>query len=258
MKIISWNINGIRTGIKGVQSCLRKYQPDILCLQETKVIDKEVEVLLQEWRQHYSYQERQDAQRKGYSGTLCLSNEPYAYQAGFGISALDKEGRLQVMEYADFSLINIYLPSIHDRSSLERQDYRMKFDDELIELVDSLQARGEVILCGDLNAAGQKEDMSNTHQRYGGLESGFMREDDQTLMGLQELGLVDTFRYKHPNRDDAYTWWSNKNGKRETNQGCRLDYILVSRGLVSGIKGAEIYTDVKGSDHCPISVEIDL
>jgi len=260
MKVISWNINGIRKSIKEVEACVTKHQPDILCLQETKVVDDTVKEWLEEMQQYYPYQYQQTAAVKaGYSGTLCLSKErPLRYQEGFEIEELDGEGRLQTMEFADFALVNAYLPSVHAKTSLERQSYRMRWDDALIERIEDLKMRGEVLLCGDLNAAHAKEDMSSAHQRYEGLFSGFVREDDQTLLALLELGLVDTFRKHHPERRDAYTWWSNKNGKREKNQGCRLDYILVSKGLTPYVENAEIHRDVQGSDHCPIEARLDL
>lgn len=259
MKVITWNVNGIRTSIKALQSCLAEHKPDILCLQETKVVDEKVKEWLEGLRGHYPYQQSYVAHKQGYSGTLCLSKEKaYAYQEGFGIEELDQEGRLQVFQYLDFFLVNAYLPSINERSSLERQSYRIRWDDALLDMVTSLQRQGEVLVCGDLNAACQQEDMSHTHQRHEGLKSGFMREDDQTLMSLQDLGLVDTFRKKYPKETGVYTWWSNKNGKRESNQGCRLDYILASSELVSKIEKADIYTHISGSDHCPISVELSL
>ena len=261
MKIISWNINGIRVSTGEVESCLKQHQPDILCLQETKVVDAKVKEWLGKIQQHYPYQYQQDATvRQGYSGTLCLSKmKPVSYQEGFGIEELDGEGRLQIMKFTNFTLVNAYLPSVHARTSLERQSYRMMWDDALIALVEELQMQGEVILSGDLNAAHAKEDMSNTHQRYEGLSSGgFMREDDQTLIGLLELGLVDAFRQQHPTQRDAYTWWSNKNDKREKNQGCRLDYILASKGLMPYVENAKIHKDIQGSDHCPIEVRLEL
>ena len=259
MKIMSWNVNGVGTCLEELRLFLLEHEPDILCLQETKAIDAKVENWLQEFEACYPYQSRLDAKMKGYSGMICLSKvPPLDYQEGFRVDDLDQEGRLQVLTYSDFSLLNVYLPSIHSRSSLKRQNYRMMFDDALLDKIESLQASGVVLVCGDLNAACSKEDMSNNHQRYGGLDSGFMREDDQTLTGLMELGLVDSFRWKYPDKNDAYTWWSNKNGKREKNQGCRLDYILLSKELATYIKAANIYTKVAGSDHCPIGVELAL
>ena len=249
MKLISWNVNGLRACVgKGFFEFLEAEQPDMMCLQETKLQPDQAP-------QVEGYQEYWcSAEKKGYSGTALFSKtEPLSVTYNLGIDEHDHEGRVITAEYPDFYLVTVYVPN--SQNELKRLDYRMQWEDDFRAYVQSLDQKKPVIICGDMNVAHQEIDLKNpkTNRR----NAGFTDEERQKMTELLGAGFVDTWRHFYPDAEGIYSWWSYRFKAREKNAGWRIDYFLVSARFIDHVKSARILTDVFGSDHCPVAIEID-
>lgn len=253
MKIISWNINGVRAITKkDFFEDISTIDPDILCLQETKAQDKEVEKALATMTDYHQYYN--SAERKGYSGVALLSKtEPISVTYDMGIEEHDQEGRVQCAEFEDFYLVNVYVPN--SGSKLVRLDYRKRWDEDFLNYLENLKKTKPVILCGDLNVAHQAIDLKNDKANYN-KTAGYTQTEIDGMDNLLSAGFVDSFRHFNPEKV-AYTFWSYRFKSRERNTGWRLDYFLVSDALIEKINKIEILSDYYGSDHCPIQLEIE-
>ena len=254
MKIVSWNVNGIRAIVKkDFFESINKLSPDILCLQETKAQEKEVEKALlpvNNYKQYYN-----SADKKGYSGTTILSKtDPLNIINDIQIPEHDTEGRVQCAEYEKFYLVNVYVPNSGQK--LDRLEYRKQWDIDLLKYLKNLEKTKPVIVCGDLNVAHSSMDLKNDKSNYN-KTAGYTQIEIDGMDNFIKAGFVDTFRFFHPN-DIEYTYWSYRFKARERNTGWRIDYFLVSESLIEKIKDVTIYSNVFGSDHCPIGLEINL
>lgn len=252
MRLISWNVNGLRACIgKGFYDFAQSVDADIISVQETKMQPGQAEVELPGYQQFWN-----SAQRKGYSGTLVFTRpEPQSVALGLGrpeTAEHDTEGRAVTLEYPQFYLVNLYVPNSQD--GLARLDYRMRWEDALRAYVCELDAKKPVIICGDLNVAHQEIDLKNPKTNRG--NAGFSDEERAKFGELLAAGFVDSFRFLHPNEEGAYSWWSYRFRARQNNAGWRIDYFLVSERLREQIKAAYIMPQVMGSDHCPVCLEI--
>lgn len=254
MKIISWNVNGIRAIVKKeFTPSVKTMNPHVLCLQETKAQDEEVTAALSDFKKHSLYSN--SAEKKGYSGTAILSKEkPLSVTNDMGIAVHDKEGRIQCAEYDNFYLINVYVPN--SGQQLARLDYRKTWDDDFRKYLKNLEKTKPVIVCGDLNVAHQAIDLKNDKSNYN-KTAGYTQVEIDGMDRLLNDGFVDSYRYLHPEKI-AYTYWSYRFKARERNTGWRIDYFLISESLLSKVKSVEIFSEFMGSDHCPISLEIDI
>ena len=254
MKIVSWNVNGIRAIVKkDFFEYIKQLNPDILCLQETKAQDAEVEkalLQLSDYKQYYN-----SAEKKGYSGTVILSKtEPLSYTKDLGITQHDTEGRLQCAEYEYFYLVNVYVPNSGQK--LDRLQYRKQWDLDFRDYLKKLEKTKPVIVCGDFNVAHQAIDLKNDTSNYN-KTAGYTQVEIDGMDDLINTGFVDAFRYFHP-KNIAYTFWSYRFKSRERNTGWRIDYFLVSNALIDNVKTVDILSEYFGSDHCPIRLEIDF
>ena len=251
MKLVSWNVNGIRAVLtKGFQEFFKEVDADIFCIQETKCQEGQVDLSFEGYESYWN-----SAEKKGYSGTAIFTKiKPISVKYGIGIEEHDKEGRVITLEFKDFYMVNIYTPN--SKRELERLDYRQIWEDEIRKYLLNLNKTKPVIMCGDLNVAHKEIDLknpkTNTHN------AGFTIEERNKMTELLNAGFIDTFRYLYPEKTDSYTWWSYMRKAREKNVGWRIDYFIVSDDLKNKIKEANIYQDIMGSDHCPIGLEIDL
>lgn len=249
MKLISWNVNGLRACVgKGFFEFVAAEQPDMLCLQETKLQPEQAPPVEGYWDYWNS------ADKKGYSGTALFSRtEPLLVTYGLGIDEHDHEGRVITAEYPDFYLVTVYVPNSQD--GLKRLDYRMVWEDAFRTYVQALDQKKPVIICGDMNVAHQEIDLKNpkTNRK----NAGFTDEERAKMTELLGAGFVDTFRHFYPDTEGVYSWWSYRFRAREKNAGWRIDYFLVSERLIGRIKDARILTDVLGSDHCPVVIELE-
>jgi exodeoxyribonuclease-3 len=254
MTITTWNVNGIRAIVKkGFFESIKKLNPDVLCLQETKAQDHEVEKTLSFLEEYHLY--CNSAEKKGYAGTAVLSKTtPLKVCNDIGISEHDNEGRVQCAEYQNFYLVNVYVPN--SGQELKRLMYRKKWDEDFLNYIKKLEKVKAVIVCGDLNVAHQAIDLKNDKSNYN-KTAGYTQLEIDGLDNLINAGFVDCFRYLHPDKV-AYTYWSYRFKARERNTGWRIDYFLVSQSLIDKVKSVEILSDFYGSDHCPIELEIDL
>lgn len=247
MKLISWNVNGLRACVKkGFMEFFEKVDADIFCLQETKLQEGQIDLDLDGYYQYWNY-----AEKKGYSGTAVFTKiEPISVQYGLDIEEHDKEGRVITLEYEDFYLVNVYTPN--SQRDLARLDYRMKWEEDFKDYLKSLEVKKPIILCGDLNVAHKEIDLKNpsTNRR----NAGFTDEEREKMTILIESGFVDSFRHFYPDKEDAYTWWSYMRQARDRNVGWRIDYFMVSQALLGRIKSAGIHADILGSDHCPVEL----
>lgn len=248
MKLISWNVNGLRSCVgKGFFDFLATESPDVMCLQETKLQPEQapqVDGYFEYWC---------SAERKGYSGTAVFSKtEPLSVSFGLGIEEHDHEGRVITAEFEDFYLVTVYTPNAQDE--LKRLDYRMEWENTFRAYVCGLDAKKPVIICGDMNVAHQEIDLKNpkTNRK----NAGFTDEERGKMTELLEAGFADTFRRLHPDLTGAYSWWSYRFHAREKNAGWRIDYFLVSERFMERVKDAKILSDIFGSDHCPVLLEI--
>lgn len=251
MKLISWNVNGLRACVgKGFLDYFKEQQADIFCLQETKLQEWQIELELDGYHQYWNY-----AEKKGYSGTAIFTKEkPISVHYGIGIEEHDKEGRVITLEFEKFYMITVYTPNSQEK--LARLDYRMKWEEDFKNYLLELDKKKPVIVCGDLNVAHKEIDLKNpkTNRK----NAGFSDEEREKMTKLLESGFVDSFRYFYPNKTDIYSWWSYRFSARAKNAGWRIDYFLVSDRIKENMKGAEIHTEILGSDHCPVLLNIDL
>lgn len=247
MKLISWNVNGLRACMgKGFLDFVASEQPDMLCLQETKMQQGQADVPLDGYREYWN-----SAEKKGYSGVaLFTKSEPLSVVLGLGIDEHDHEGRVITAEYEDFYLVTVYTPNSQDE--LKRLDYRMTWEDAFRDYVCKLDEIKPVIICGDLNVAHEEIDLKNPQSNHH--NAGFTDEERGKMTQFLSRGFLDSFRYLYPDKTNIYSWWSYMFHARDNNAGWRIDYFLVSEKLKAKIKDAEIYTDVLGSDHCPIGL----
>ena len=250
MKLISWNVNGLRACLnKGFLDCFQSSGADMFCLQETKMQPGQADVPTPGYHQYWC-----SAEKKGYSGTaLFTKTEPLSVRYGMGIDQHDHEGRLITAEYADFYLVCVYTPNSKDQ--LLRLDYRMQWEDDFRAYLLDLDARKPVVVCGDLNVAHQEIDLKNpsTNRR----NAGFTDEERGKMTQLLQAGFTDSFRHFYPDRTGAYSWWSYRFRARQNNAGWRIDYFLLSNRLMPRVQAAEIYSDILGSDHCPVGITLD-
>lgn len=250
-KMISWNVNGIRACVqKGFLDSFKELDADIFCLQETKLQQGQIDLALDGYYQYWNY-----AEKKGYSGTAIFTKEkPIAVFNGMDIPMHDTEGRLITLEFEKFYFITCYTPNAQD--GLRRLDYRMQWEDDFREYLLSLDKTKPVIFCGDLNVAHKEIDLKNPKTNRG--NPGFSDEEREKFSVLLESGFTDSFRYLYPDLTDAYSWWSYRFKAREKNVGWRIDYFVVSSRIADNIKEAKIHTEIFGSDHCPVELDIDI
>jgi exodeoxyribonuclease III len=249
MKFISWNVNGLRacTG-KGFEDSFRQLDADFFCLQETKMQEGQLDLQFPGYTSYWNY-----AEKKGYSGTAIYTRHtPLAVTYGIGIDEHDHEGRVITLEMADFYLVTCYTPNSQD--GLRRLDYRMKWEADFLDYIKTLDEKKPVILCGDLNVAHQEIDLKNPKTNRH--NAGFTDEERSRMTTMLGSGFADTFRTLHPD-DVTYSWWSYRFHAREKNAGWRIDYFIVSERLLSRVSGAEIHTEVYGSDHCPVELTLE-
>ena len=250
MKLISWNANGLRACMnKGFEDFLRASEADAFCLQETKMQREQADFVFDGYEEYWN-----SAEKKGYSGTAIFSkNAPLNVTYGIGIEEHDKEGRVITAEYENFYLVTVYTPN--SQRELARLDYRMVWEDVFRDYLLKLDEKKPVIVCGDLNVAAEEIDLKNpkTNRK----NAGFTDEERAKFRELKAAGFVDTFRHLHP-EEVKYSWWSYMFKAREKNAGWRIDYFVVSERIADKVKAAEIHTEILGSDHCPVSIEIDL
>lgn len=249
MKLISWNVNGIRACVqKGFLDFFKEADADIFCLQETKLQEGQIELALEGYHQYWNY-----AEKKGYSGVAVFCKaEPISINLGMNKEEHDKEGRIITLEFEDFYFVTVYTPN--SKQELERLDYRMQWEDEFRSYVKQLDSKKPVILCGDLNVAHKEIDLKNPKSNT--RNAGFTDEERNKFTELLGAGFIDTYRYFNPDKEGAYSWWSYRFNARANNAGWRIDYFVVSERLKDRLIGAEIYADVQGSDHCPVELVI--
>ena len=249
MKLISWNVNGLRAIYKkGFEDIFYKLNADIFCLQETKMQEGQIELNLKGYTQYYNY-----AEKKGYSGTAIFTKiKPINVTYGMGVEKHDKEGRIITLEFNDFYMVNCYTPN--SKRELERLEYRMEWEDDFRKYLKKLDKLKPVIICGDLNVAHKEIDLKNPKSNR--RNAGFTDEEREKIDILLKCGFIDSFRYIYPDKKDCYTWWSYIRNARATNAGWRIDYFLISDRIKNKIKDAYIYSDVVGSDHCPVGIEM--
>lgn len=251
MKLISWNVNGIRACLnKGFEEFFNQIDADIFCIQETKCQQEQVELEFENYSSYWN-----SAEKKGYSGTAIFTKKkPINVTYGIGIEEHDKEGRIITLEFENFYLVNNYTPN--SKRELERLDYRMKWEDEIRKYLLELNKKKPVIMCGDLNVAHEEIDLKNPKQNR--QNAGFTDEERSKMTELLSGGFTDTFRYLYPEKENEYTWWSYMGHAREKNIGWRIDYFIVSKDAEKQIREAKIYQEIMGSDHCPVELDIEM
>ncbi|MGE1163339.1 exodeoxyribonuclease III [Peribacillus simplex] len=251
MKLVSWNVNGIRACVKkGFLDYFKDVDADIFCLQETKLQEGQISLELEGYHQYWNY-----ALKKGYSGTAIFTKEkPLSVKYGVGELDEEPEGRIITLEFEKFYMVNVYTPNA--KRDLSRLDYRLEWEDGMIDYLKKLDLVKPVIFCGDLNVAHQEIDLKNPKPNIG--NSGFTNEERGKMTELLDAGFIDTFRHFYPNQEGAYTWWSYMSKVRERNIGWRIDYFIVSKRLADSLMEANIHCDVMGSDHCPVVLETNL
>lgn len=251
MKLISWNVNGIRAAItKGFNDFFKEENADIFCIQETKMQKGQADINFEGYKQYWN-----SAIKKGYSGTAIFTKiEPINVTYGLGIEEHDQEGRVITLEFEKFYLVNCYTPNA--KRELERLDYRMVWEDAFRNYLLKLNENKPVILCGDLNVAHNEIDLKNPKTNVG--NAGFTKEERGKMTELLNSGFIDTYRKLYPEKEGAYTWWSYMFHAREKNAGWRIDYFIVSESLEKNIQDAIIYDKILGSDHCPVGLKIQI
>ena len=249
MKLISWNVNGIRACVqKGFLEFFNSVDADIFCIQESKLQEGQINLELEGYYQYWNY-----AERKGYSGTAIFTKiKPLSVSYGINIEEHDKEGRVITLEFDDYYVITVYTPN--SQNELARLDYRMKWEDDFREYLKGLEKNKPVILCGDLNVAHKEIDLKNpsTNRK----NAGFTDDEREKFTTLLNSGFIDTFRYFYPELTGMYSWWSYRFNARKNNAGWRIDYFVVSEALKDKLVSAEIHREVLGSDHCPVELVI--
>lgn len=251
MKLISWNVNGIRACVqKGFEDIFKDMDADIFCIQESKMQAGQLELNINGYYQYWNY-----AEKKGYSGTAIFTKqEPIQVSYGIGIKEHDKEGRVITLEFASFFMVTVYTPN--SQNELARLDYRMEWEDEFRKYLLMLNEKKPVIVCGDMNVAHKEIDLKNP--KINRKNAGFTDEEREKFTELLDSGFVDTYRYLYPETEGVYSWWSYRFSARAKNAGWRIDYFLVSESIKDRIQEAKIHTGIMGSDHCPVELEIDL
>jgi exodeoxyribonuclease-3 len=250
MKLISWNVNGLRACLgKGFLDSMRQLDADIISVQETKMQPGQAEVALEGYEEFWN-----SAVKKGYSGTAIFTrHKPISVTRGIGQEKHDQEGRVLTLEFKKFTLVNVYTPN--SQPELARLDYRMEWEDAFRAYLKKLDADKPVVVCGDLNVAHEEIDLKNPKSNR--RNAGFTDEERGKMTELLAAGFCDTFRQQHPDLTDAYTWWSYRASARERNIGWRIDYFLVSDRLMPRVKSAAIHADIYGSDHCPVEIVLN-
>lgn len=247
MKLISWNVNGLRACVtKGFLDFFKEADADIFCLQETKLQPGQIELELAGYHQYWN-----SAEKKGYSGTAVFTKqEPLSVSYGIGMEEHDHEGRVITLEFPEYYVITVYTPN--SQRELTRLDYRMRWEDDFLSYLKRLEENKPVIFCGDLNVAHEEIDLKNpkTNRK----NAGFTDEERAKMTALLDRGFVDTFRYFYPDLENVYSWWSYQFQARAKNAGWRIDYFIVSEVLKDRLEDAKIYTDILGSDHCPVGL----
>lgn len=251
MKLISWNVNGLRACVtKGFLDYFKEVDADLFCVQETKLQEGQIDLELPGYHQYWNY-----AVKKGYSGTAIFAKkEPIAVTYGMGIEKHDQEGRLITLEYDNYYVITAYVPN--SQSELARIEYRMEWEDDFRNYINELQKKKPVIFCGDLNVAYSEIDLKNpkTNRK----NAGFSDQERGKFGELLENGYIDTFRYFYPDQEGIYSWWSYRFKAREKNAGWRIDYFMVSKELEVKLQDAKIHTEIMGSDHCPVELNLKM
>ena len=251
MKLISWNVNGLRACVgKNFMDFFNEIDADIFCIQESKLQEGQIELDLPGYHQYWNY-----AEKKGYSGTAIFTKQqPLSVSYGMGIPEHDKEGRVITLEYDQFYMITVYTPN--SQNELARLSYRMEWEDAFRTYLKKLEETKPVVVCGDLNVAHKEIDLKNpkTNRK----NAGFTDEEREKFSILLENGFIDTFRYFYPDAEGIYSWWSYRFQARAKNAGWRIDYFLISESLKDYLKGAQIYTEILGSDHCPVECTLDI
>lgn len=251
MKLISWNVNGIRACVqKGFEDFFKEVDADIFCIQESKMQEGQLELSIDGYQQYWNY-----AEKKGYSGTAIFSKkEALSVVNGIGIEEHDKEGRVITLEFDEFYMVTVYTPN--SKRELERLDYRMIWEEEFRKYLKKLEEKKPVIVCGDMNVAHKEIDLKNPKTNH--KNAGFTDEEREKFTKLLDAGFIDTFRYFYPDQTDIYSWWSYMFHAREKNAGWRIDYFLTSESLKDKLQDAKIHTEILGSDHCPVELDINL
>lgn len=251
MKFISWNVNGLRAVVnKGFKDIFSELDADFFCLQETKLQEGQIDLSFEGYESYWNY-----AERKGYSGTAIFTKHtPLSVTYGIGIEEHDREGRVITLEYADFFLITVYTPN--SQNELRRLDYRMQWEDDFLAYIRSLDEKKPVIYCGDLNVAHTEIDLKNpkTNRK----NAGFTDEEREKMTAVLSSGFTDTWRSLNPEVEGVYSWWSYRFNARKNNAGWRIDYFIVSDRLMDKVEDARIHTDIMGSDHCPVELDISF
>ena len=250
-KFVSWNVNGLRAcREKGFEESFKKLDADIFCIQETKLQEGQIDISFEGYHDYWNY-----AEKKGYSGTAIFTREePLGVTYGIGVDVHDHEGRVITLEYPDYYFITVYVPNSQDE--LKRLDYRMTFEDDFLSYVKGLEQSKPVIWCGDLNVAHKEIDLKNPKTNRH--NAGFTDEERGKFQNIIDSGFIDTFRYFYPDKEQIYSWWSYRFHAREKNSGWRIDYFMTSASLSDRLRDAKIHTDIFGSDHCPVELDIDL
>ncbi len=251
MKLISWNVNGIRACVnKGFNEFFKQIDADIFCIQETKCQPEQIELKFKGYKSYWN-----SAEKKGYSGTAIFTKEePIKVKYGIGKVEHDKEGRVITLEYGKYYIVNIYTPN--SKRELERLGYRQIWEDEVRKYLLKLDKIKPVIMCGDLNVAHNEIDLKNPKTNKG--NAGFTNEEREKMTELLKVGFIDTFRYLYPNKEGAYSWWSYMGKSREKNVGWRIDYFIISNSIKDKIVDSKIHPEIMGSDHCPVELEIEI
>lgn len=251
LKFISWNVNGLRAVVgKNFLEAFSSLDSDFFSLQETKLQEGQIDLQIPGYYSYWNY-----AEKKGYSGTAIFTrHKPLGVSYGLGIEEHDKEGRVITLEYEKFYLVNAYVPNSQDE--LKRLDYRMKWEDDLRSYLMDLSKKKSVVYCGDLNVAHKEIDLKNPKTNR--MNPGFTDEEREKMTALLSSGFTDTFRYLYPDKENIYSWWSYRFRAREKNTGWRIDYFIVSDDLKDKVKEAGIHTEILGSDHCPVSLVLDI
>ena len=251
MKLISWNVNGLRACVqKGFLDFFHDSDADIFCIQETKLQEGQIDLKMEGYEQYWNY-----AKKKGYSGTAVFTKKkPLSVTYGLGIEEHDQEGRVITLEFEEFYFVTVYTPN--SQNELARLDYRMQWEDDFLSYLKKLEEKKPVVFCGDLNVAHKEIDLKNpkTNRR----NAGFTYEEREKFTQLLEHGFIDTFRYFYPDQEGIYSWWSYRFRAREKNAGWRIDYFCVSEVLREKLEDAKIHTEIFGSDHCPVELDLSI
>ena len=251
MKLISWNVNGLRACVsKNFMEYFNEADADVFCLQETKMQEGQLSLDTPGYHQYFNY-----AEKKGYSGTaIFVKKEPLNVTYGIGVEEHDHEGRVITLEYPEFYMITVYVPNSQD--GLKRLDYRMRWEDDFLKYIKKLDKKKPVIYCGDLNVAHEEIDLKNPKTNHE--NAGFSDEERGKFSDVLNAGFVDSFRFFYPDTEGAYSWWSYRMKARERNAGWRIDYFVVSDRIKDKMTEAKIHSEILGSDHCPIELDINL